>query len=158
MRSSCRRNSLAGDNEHDVIFCILAGADGELLRAQLELVASLDIVTLAIDLDIGAVDSASGVDLCALVLDGNQLFGDLLSLSSLIQILGLNVGVPDILIAVILAQCSLDVRPSEWHRALRVPSSAVAALTAFFARSSSTALTVALSLAAFSIPSSWSAT
>ena len=57
--------SLAGDNDHDVVFCILAGADGELLHAQLELVASLDgSAVLAIDLDLAEVDSGAGVDRC----------------------------------------------------------------------------------------------
>ena len=102
--------SLAGDNDHDVVFCILAGADGELLHAQLELVASLDgSAALAIDLDLAEVDSGAGVDRCNIGHHDHHLLGDLLSLITFIQILGLKVVVPDVLIGVILAQCSLDV-------------------------------------------------
>ena len=77
----CLNNSLAGDNDHDVI----GVANLELLHAQLELVASIDVSTLLIaDLNIVFVDSLAGVDLSIIA---NQLFGDLLSLNSLIHIL-----------------------------------------------------------------------
>ena len=56
----CLNNSLAGDNDHDVIGI----ADSERLHAQLELIASLNVsIGLIADLDIAAVDSLSGVDL-----------------------------------------------------------------------------------------------
>ena len=81
--------SLAGDNDHDVVFCILAAADGELLHAQLELVASLDgSAALAIDLDVTVVDSGTGVDRCSNGHHEHHLLGDLLSLITLLQILG----------------------------------------------------------------------
>ena len=102
--------SLAGDNDHDVILCILTAADGELLHAQLKLVASLDgSAALAIDLDVTVVDSGTGVDRCSNGHHEHHLLGDLLSLITLLQILGLKAVVPDVLIVVILAQCSLDV-------------------------------------------------
>ena len=95
--------SLAGDNDHDVI----GVANLEVLHAQLELVASLELIAAhGADLDIGAVDSLTGVD----TLRADQRLGDVLSLNSLIHILGCKVGNPDIGVAelVILGQFSLD--------------------------------------------------
>ena len=94
VRSTCSlNNSLAGDNDHDVI----GTADSERLHAQLELIASLDfIAALDADLDIGAVDSLTGGDF---TVRANQRLGDVLSLNSLIHILGRKVGNPDIGVA-----------------------------------------------------------
>ena len=98
-------NSLAGDHDHDVI----GVANLEVLHAQLEVIASLDgSAALVADLDIGAVDSLSGVDLS---ISADQRLGDVLSLNSLIHILGRKAGNPDIGVAefLILGQFSLDV-------------------------------------------------
>ena len=106
VRSGCSLDlSLAGDNDHDVIGI----ANLEVLHAQLELIASLDgSAVLVADLDIAAVDSLSGVDF---TVRANQRLSDVLSLNSLIHILGRKVGNPDIGVAefVILGQLSLDV-------------------------------------------------
>ena len=61
-KSGSNLDGLAGDNDHDVVYFIVAAAHAELLHAQLELVASLDF-SHAIDLDITVVESVVDVDL-----------------------------------------------------------------------------------------------
>ena len=91
-------NSLAGDNDHDVIGLVLALALAEGLGADLVLVASHGLVGFGLFLvvflgsDLEVVNSVQGI------VNALHLVKDLLSLISILQVLGVKAQDPDVLV------------------------------------------------------------